>query len=241
MKVLVVGASGATGKQVVQQLLNRGVFVRILIRATANVKDVICQHGHVETVRGSITEFTEEAMDTLIDGCDAVVSCLGHNISFKGMYGNPRTLVRDAISMIHKAVKRCSGKKIKLILMSTSGYTNFKANEKNSFGEKLVLTALELLLPPHRDNMLAGRYLQNSIGLGDAQVEWVAVRPDSLINEEQASSYVVHASPVRNPIFNAGKTSRNNVGLFMADLLTDEKLWQQWRGEMPVVYNEGQD
>ncbi len=34
-----------------------------------------------------------------------------------------------------------------------------------------------------------------------------------------------------------GKISRINVGCFMADLISDESVWNQWNGKMPVIYN----
>ncbi|MCK5197273.1 MAG: hypothetical protein KAR21_02925, partial [Spirochaetales bacterium] len=68
-------------------------------------------------------------------------------------------------------------------------------------------------------------------------VEWVAVRPDNLVNEENVTKYKVYPSPIRSAIFNAGQTSRINVGHFMADLITEENVWNKWKGQMPVIYN----
>jgi hypothetical protein len=68
-------------------------------------------------------------------------------------------------------------------------------------------------------------------------IEWVAVRPDSLIDEDRVTEYEVHPSPIRSATFNPGKTSRINVGRFMADLITDDDLWNRWKGQMPVIYN----
>jgi hypothetical protein len=28
-----------------------------------------------------------------------------------------------------------------------------------------------------------------------------------------------------------------NVAHFMADLITDDDIWEHWRGRMPVIYN----
>jgi len=93
-------------------------------------------------------------------------------------------------------------------------------------------------LPPHRDNMMAADYLQDEIGKENEKMDWVAVRPDSLINSDIESAYEVCKSQVRSPIFNAGKVSRINVSHFMAELLSDDGLWQQWRFKMPVLYNK---
>jgi hypothetical protein len=68
-------------------------------------------------------------------------------------------------------------------------------------------------------------------------VEWVAVRPDSLIDDDVVSKYEIHPSPTRSAIFNSGKTSRINVGHFMAELMTDDAVWSAWKGKTPVIYN----
>jgi hypothetical protein len=64
------------------------------------------------------------------------------------------------------------------------------------------------------------------------------VRPDSLIDQSEVTEYGVYASPIRSAIFNARKTSRINIDNFMAALVTDDALWMQWKGEMPVICNK---
>jgi hypothetical protein len=58
-----------------------------------------------------------------------------------------------------------------------------------------------------------------------------------LTDADQVSEYSTHPSPTRSAIFNPGKTSRINVADFMARLITDAALWDEWKGRMPVVYN----
>jgi hypothetical protein len=60
-----------------------------------------------------------------------------------------------------------------------------------------------------------------------------------LIDEPGVTEYELHASPIRIAIFDAGVTSRINVGHLMADLITDEDVWARWKGQMPVIYNRG--
>ena len=69
-------------------------------------------------------------------------------------------------------------------------------------------------------------------------IEWTVVRPDGLTDEQSVTEYTVHPSPTRSAIFDAGKTSRINVGHFMATLITEDNLWNTWQGQMPVIYNE---
>jgi hypothetical protein len=121
--------------------------------------------------------------------------------------------------------------------MSTTAYTNKKIGEKDTFGEKIIFSLLKVLLPPHKDNMLATDHLVYKIS-SNTGIDWVAVRPDSLFDEETESIYEVYNNKMRSPIFNQGKTSRINVGNFMAELITNEKLWQKWRHKTPVIYNK---
>ena len=88
------------------------------------------------------------------------------------------------------------------------------------------------------DNEKAADYLRTRVGQDDGAIEWAAVRPDSLINEDKVTEYDLYSSPIRSAIFNAGKTSRINVGHFMAELITDEDTWNKWKGQMPVIYNK---
>ena len=238
MRVLVLGASGATGKLVVMQLIKRQINIRIAIRDSAVLPEEIQKNTLMEIVRGNISEFTDSEMSNLLRDCNAVISCLGHNVTFKGMFGNPRNLVFDAIRRISETIKKTEDKKIRLILMSTTAYTNKLTAEVNSLGERIVLFILKILLPPHRDNVKAANYLIKGIGRDDETIEWIAVRPDTLVNNDNESKYEIYESPVRSPIFNAGTTSRINVSHFMAELLMNEMLWHKWQFKMPVIYNK---
>ena len=238
MSVLVLGASGATGSLVVRQLIRRNIETKILIRKSSRLAKEIKESNLVEIVKGNINELNSNEMEQLLQKCDVVFSCLGHNITFKGLFGHPRYLVRDAVRSVCEASKKSSSGKVKLVLMSTTAYTNKLSGEKNSLGEKLIFSLLTLLLPPQRDNVKAADYLLRQIGKQDKKVEWIAVRPDTLIDEDRESSYEICKSPKRSPIFNAGKTSRINVSHFMAELVTDEELWEKWLYKTPVIYNK---
>ena len=99
---------------------------------------------------------------------------------------------------------------------------------------------LRFLLPPHADNEQAADYLRSKRDSNNGLIEWAVVRPDSLIDEAQVTEYELHSSPTRSAIFDPGKTSRINVGHFMADLITNDDTWQQWQGQMPVIYNKAE-
>lgn len=238
MKILVVGASGATGRLLVEQLLNRGQHVRVIVRSPQKLPKVITNHDNLSVIHASVLELSDTEMAQHVSGCHAVASCLGHNMSFKGLYGPPRRLVTDATRRLCDAIKANKPEETtKFVLMNTAGNSNRDLHEPISLGQKCVIGLLRLLLPPHVDNEKAADYLRSKIGQHDEAIEWAAVRPDNLIDEEQVTEYEVHPSPIRSAIFDAGLTSRINVGYFMAELVTDDDTWNKWKGQMPVIYN----
>jgi len=238
MKVCITGATGATGIKVVEQLLERGVSVKAVVRSAEKLHSLSQSYSQLEIVTAGISEMGVQKLQNLVSDCDAVVSCLGHNISLKGIFGKPRRLVTESMQKFSEAVlKLKSDRKIKFILMNTTANSNRDLNEKSTTGQSIVLGLLRVLLPPQADNEQAADYLRRKIGQDHPIIEWVAVRPDSLINQDTVTEYSIHQSPTRDPVFNPGKTSRINVAHFMAELLTNETLWDQWKGQMPVQYN----
>lgn len=171
--------------------------------------------------------------------CDAAVSCLGHNLTLKGIFGPPRKLVAETCEKICRAAGTGeSGRVFRFVLMNTAGNRNRDNREKISVPEKLVLALIRLLIPPQSDNEGAAEYLRKTVGPASGNLEWVAVRPDSLVNQDSVTPYSLHPSPLRSAIFDPGRTSRINVAHFMASLLVEDDLWQTWKGTMPVIYNE---
>lgn len=236
MKVLVLGASGATGKLVVQQLVIKNIKVRAVVRESAIISSQISSDVSIEIIKGNINDFQIEKIYDLVKDCDSVICCLGHNISLKGIFGPPHKLVSNTVAKIIE-VLQSQNQNQKFILMSTTAYTNRKAGEVNTFGEKIVFSLLKVILPPHKDNMLAANLLVHKLN-PKSEINWVAVRPDSLSDEENVSKYEIHNYKTRSPIFNPGKTSRINVSHFMAELVTNDLLWQEWKHKTPVIYNK---
>ena len=239
MKVLVVGASGATGNKLVEQLLIQQHKVMVVVRSPEKLPESWKNNRHVKIISASILDLSDLEMKELTLNCDAVASCLGHNMNWKGIYGQPRKLVTDATRRLCNAIKLNNPKSpIKYVLMNTTGNRNRDLNEQISFAQKCVIGLLRLLLPPHVDNEKAADFLRTEIGQNNQFIEWVAVRPDGLINEDEVTEYEIHPSPTRSAIFNAGKVSRINVGHFMVSLIDDDNLWNQWKGQMPVIYSK---
>ncbi len=239
MTTLVLGASGATGKQLVEQLLNMGQKVKVIVRPTGKITDKWENNEKISIIKTNISEVSVEEMIDYLTDCQSVVSCLGHNITLKGIFGKPRRLVTDAVKLLCKAMQENSPENpIKFVLMNTTANRNRDLNEHISIAEKMVMGLIGLLVPPQSDNEKAADFLRVNIGQNNKLIEWVAIRPDTLIDEENVTEYELYASPKRSALSNPGKTSRINVGNFMSRLIIENDLWIKWKGQMPVIYNK---
>ncbi len=235
MATLVVGASGATGRQLVEQLLKMGQKVKVIVRSTEKLPQSWHTKEQVFIIKASVLDISEHEMAGYLKDCQAVASCLGHN----SLYGKPRKLVTEAVAFLCRTiVTNAPEEPVKLVLMNTAGNRNRDLHEPVSWTERLIIGLLRLLLPPHPDNEKAADYLRVSIGQKNPWIEWVVVRPDNLTDQDMVSEYELYASPTRSAIFDPGKSSRSNVGHFMAKLITENDIWHQWKGQMPVIYNK---
>ena len=231
---LVVGATGATGRLLLTQLLGRGRALKVIVRSPEKLPPDV--RKRVSVIHANLLELSAADLAGHVRGCGAVASCLGHTISLRGIYGPPHKLVTEATRRLHEAVSANEPTApVKFVLMNTAGNSNRDLNEPVSRAQGVVTSLIRHLVPPHADNEAAADYLRAA---KDAALEWSVVRPDTLTSEDRVSAYEVHASPTRSAIFNPGKTSRINVAHFMAELLTNEATWDKWKGQMPVIYNK---
>jgi hypothetical protein len=235
--VLLLGGTGRTGRLVLTQLLERGVNVRAIVRLADRLPEDVSADPGLTVVEADLLSLSDEHLQGLVQGCQAVISCLGHNITLKGIYGSPRGLVTRAATRICRAIEALQpAKPVKFILMSSVS-VNQPAGRDTRRGqfERAVVALLRGALPPARDNQGAADFLCRGIGTASPFVEWVTVRPDSLL-EGQVTEYSVHDSLV-STIFAPDSTNRANVANFMCELVQDLRVWDEWRCGLPVVIN----
>jgi hypothetical protein len=189
----------------------------------------------VEVVEASLLALSDDDLRNHLRGCTAVVSCLGHVLSLKGTLGPPRDLVTRATTRLCQAIQASRpARPVRLVLMSSVSVRQPGTLDARRGGfERAFLWLLRGLLPPARDNQLAADFLRESIGTDHRFVQWVVVRPDSLL-EGETSRYSLHAGLV-NHLFAPGRTTMANVAHFMCELVSDPGAWEQWKGRMPVI------
>ncbi|AKP90046.1 MULTISPECIES: NAD(P)-dependent oxidoreductase [Achromobacter] len=241
MTTLVLGASGATGRLLVGQLLARGEPVRALLRSPDALR-ALRGDSRLSLIQASVLDLDEATLARHVAGCSAVASCLGHPMSLRGIYGQPRRLVLDALRRLCRAiVASAPARPVRVVLMNTAGNSNRDLREPVSLAQRGVVALVRALVPPHADNEAASDYLRTIIGQAHPLIQWVVVRPDSLIDRDAVSAYETHPSPIRSAIFDAGRVSRINVAHFMAELAVGGAAWERWRGRMPVIYDTAPD
>jgi uncharacterized protein YbjT (DUF2867 family) len=246
MHVLLLGGTGRTGGRVLQQLLGRDVRVRAVVRSAERLPAGVADDPRLAVVEADLLSLSDEKVGELVDGCDAVISCLGHTISAQGVFGPPRDLVTRSVERVYRAIRELrpalpaqpaqSAQPVKLILMSTVS-VNRPAGLDTRRGrfERACLWALRGLVPPSRDNQRAADFLHDVIEAADPCAQWVVVRPDTL-KEGDVTEYALHEGLV-DSLFRPGETNRANVAHFMCELATDAEAWAAWRGRLPVIVN----
>jgi nucleoside-diphosphate-sugar epimerase len=234
-RVLLLGATGRTGSLVLQELLGRGVAVRALVRSAARLPAGAAAHPRLTVVETDLATMPAEAWRAQVADVTAVVSCLGHAVSLRGVFGPPRDLVEGAVQRACAAIEaRQPATPVRVVLMSSvSVHRPPPADPRRGGGERAFLAALRALVPPARDNQRAADALVDGVGRDAAFVAWAVVRPDTLVDGE--------AAPVRveeglvSGLFRPGTTRRTSLARFLADLATDDDAWARWRGTLPVV------
>jgi putative NADH-flavin reductase len=197
MKVLVFGASGKTGREVVRQALARGYTVTAYVRDTARLP---LAHANLRLVKGEIT--SPSAVAKAVAGQTAVISTLG--------VGRPLThdpAVIDGIRAIVRAAEHASVDR--LLYLSFIGVQD----SRNAAGFVLERLSTTLLRQEVADHEMKEAVIFESL------VDWTIVRPPKLTNGRLTAAYRVGEDiRARWPL---PMMSRADVADFIVRQLTD--------------------
>jgi len=235
--VLLVGGTGRTGRRVLEQQLSREISVRVIVRSAGKLPAGVAGNANLAVVEADLLSLGDEELRRHVLGCDAVISCLGHVISLRGVFGPPRDLVTRAATRLCQAIEAGQpAKPVKVILMSSVSVNRPGGldTRRGSF-ERAVMGMLRGLVPPANDNQKAADYLWSGVGMDSPFVQWAVVRSDSLLDGD-VSDYALHEGLISS-LARPDSTNRANVAHFMCELVTNPKAWDDWKGKMPVIVN----
>ncbi len=198
MNLLIIGATGGTGRALVKQSLEQGHNVASFVRDRAKVK---IQHPHLTVVKGDILDYA--SVENAVQGKDAVLSALGHKKWFiKTTILSKGT--RNIISAMEKhGVNR-------FICETSLGV----GDSRGRFGLYYTLFVIPFIVYFYfRDKKLQETYIEES------SLDWVIVRPGQLTNGPRRGVYR-HGPDIGSYFFTV-HISRADVADFMLKQLTD--------------------
>jgi putative NADH-flavin reductase len=160
MKLFVMGATGGTGREIVQQALERGHHVTAFVRSPETVS---LTHERLTVIKGNAID--ENQLSEAMQNHDAVLSALGPREVFK-----PSSLLHDSALATTGAMHRSGVKR--LVVLSAAAHFPGIPNRIVSF----------ILRNHMRDSLAMEKVVQNS-GLA-----WTIARPPRL-TQEQYTTY----------------------------------------------------
>ncbi|XP_071819521.1 flavin reductase (NADPH)-like [Apostichopus japonicus] len=205
MKLVIIGANGATGLCLVQQAVDAGHDVTAVMRNTDNYP---IQHENLRVVKGSV--FSVDSLVEHFQGGDAVMSCLGTNV-----YRNV-TIYSGTIPVIIEAMRKA---KVSRFIVVTSWCTSDNPQDRGPFMMEWVckVTFLRNVLA---DMAVMEKYIEESC----SDINYSVVRPPILSNTP-VTDQEIYTEVDRLHVPGAGysKISRADVARFMMMCLTTDK------------------
>src|SRR5688572_21314310 len=123
MRVLLTGGTGLIGRRLVQRLIDRGDVPVVLSRRADKARLRPSLRG-AEVIQGDPN--VAGAWDAVLDGCDAVINLVGHNLFAQRWNDDVKKLMRDsrvhATDNLVEAIRMSSRRPKALIQASAIGY-----------------------------------------------------------------------------------------------------------------------
>jgi putative NADH-flavin reductase len=196
-KILVIGATGPTGRQVVSQALEQGHQVTAFLR---NPQRMPITHERLRLVTGDVTD-QGPALDTAVAGQDVVISALGVGLSFKS-----RDLIARAMPRIVAALE--TQRVSRLIFTSAFGVGPTWIDVP-----RFPRVMLRLLLRDIYADKAAGEDV-----LRRSQLDWTLVYPTGLTHGSKTGRYRVGE---RLPLRGIPTISRADLAAFLLAEIDD--------------------
>jgi putative NADH-flavin reductase len=198
-KILILGATGGTGRQLVAQALERGYTVTALVR---NPSKLQIEHPNLRIVQGDVLDYP--SVESAARGQEAVVSALGHK-----RYFGPSRILSEGTKNILRAME---GNGVPRFICQTSlgiGDSAFRMGLYYTFIVCPLVVPFYVWDKTRQERLIAA-----------SRLDWVIVRPGALTNGEKRGKYR-HGGGIGNFITTV-KISRADTADFMLNQLTED-------------------
>jgi putative NADH-flavin reductase len=202
-KIIVFGATGGTGKQVVAQALQKGYQVTVVVR---NPEAFTMQHQNLSLVKGDVLQ--PYTFGTAMKGHDAVVSCLGiaKNV--------PTTVYSEGVKNITTNMRKWDIQR--LICISAGAVV---VSPKSSFMMQFVI---KNILQRFFKHLYADMLIMEAF-LKTMNLNWTVIRPPWLRDTQHTGIY---RTTINEHIDKASKLSRADLADYIVNHLTDAETYK---------------
>lgn len=209
MKLLIFGATGGTGRQLVEQSLEQGHAVTAFAR---NPTQLDIKHPNLKIVQGDVMDFA--SVQRAMQGQEAVLSALGSPANKIG------TIRSEGTRNIMRAMEMTGIRRF--VCQTSLGYGDSrKVLNRTPFIFKYIIVPF-ILRKGFADHALQEEYIKHS------QLDWIIVRPGNLTDGNRTGVYR-HGFPANDQAIKV-KISRADVAEFMLKQLTDNKYLKKTPG-----------
>ena len=203
MQIIIFGATGMVGNQIVKQALFNGHDVKAFGRNvfTANLP----KNDHLTLVQGAL--FDEDQVYKAIMGCDVVLSSLGGD--FTGADVTRSLGIKNIVTQMRKAgVKR---------IIAVGGMGSLLNEDETLIMDNPNYPAK--FLPVSKEHYKAYEFLKAS------NLEWTFVCPPDIIDAEPSGHFITNAEFLPSPSIN--KINAGDLALFMLKEMKEDNFLHQ--------------
>ena len=209
LKIALIGATGKAGTYILNTLLSQNYQVKALVR---NPENLTVSHALLTIVPGDVGD--AEAVYTLINGCDVVISALG-----MGKPASEKTIFTQVTANIIKVMETL-GLKRYLVITGINVDTPFDDKDaKTQFATKWMYGNYPV--------STANRQKEYDI-LTESNLDWTLVRLPLII--QTAETTKIDSSLVN---CNGDQINASNLALFIIEQLTSKAFVKQ----APFIWN----
>lgn len=208
MKILILGATGRTGKLILAEALHQGFEINCLVREPDNIKK---KHNNLKLYQGSPERISELAK--AMQGCKGVISAL--NISRKTDF--PWSKLRTPpkfLSEVMKHVISLSKKNQIERLVVCSAWGVAETEEEIPFWFRWIIKNSNIGVA-YKDHERQEKIIKSS------DLKWTIVRPTGLTNFKKEKKIIESYNNKPKPKLTV---SRKNVAKFMVNALSKDEL-----------------